>query len=107
MKSCTACQHAVRDVDLFCRQCGQALGVRCVCGAACSDEDRFCGQCGLPVAGGAAAPQRTAPDAAPKGVSSPVGDMMADAERDRKHFRLGRSILGQDDIDTLFEEDEA
>ena len=103
-----SCQHHISSTDLFCRRCGQRLGVRCICGACCVEGDRFCWQCGQALTTNRvepappdippAVPQRAAPD--PQHLPD---DLVAEAEQDDQHYQLGHSMLHQDDIDSLFE----
>jgi class 3 adenylate cyclase/tetratricopeptide (TPR) repeat protein len=46
---CLRCRHENRDDARFCRECGEAFGIRCaVCGTSLTAESRFCDNCGTP-----------------------------------------------------------
>ncbi len=94
---------------MFCRQCGERIARRCLCGSVCLPTDHFCGNCGgsQQQEGGHASlagdsdvnvDQRTESDSR----KVPADSLTEEAERDREHYKLGRSQLQQDDIDALF-----
>src|SRR6266481_2016594 len=48
---CLRCRHENRSDARFCRECGEAFGIRCaVCGTNLAAESKFCDNCGAPSA---------------------------------------------------------
>jgi class 3 adenylate cyclase len=48
---CPRCRHENRSDARFCRECGEAFGIRCaVCGTDLAAESKFCDNCGTPSA---------------------------------------------------------
>ncbi len=107
MSTCAGCGKSVGDAHMFCRRCGKRVGVACVCGAVGTSDDAFCWQCGRAMGDRAAASCRnngnrdTSPETESGGARE---DMLAEAERDGRQFRLNRMNLDQRDIDEIFDE---
>lgn len=108
MSTCPGCNGDISAHHMFCRHCGQRVGVPCTCGAVPAPDDRFCWRCGreggLERSQGSTsvpAEQRTStPQTAPE---TPCRDLADEAEQDGRQFRLSRAKLDQQDIDELFD----
>ena len=106
MSACAGCGETIGEAHMFCRRCGRRVGVVCVCGAVGTADDTFCWRCGQAAGGRATAScsdhghQDMESDAAPV---EPEEDMLAEAKRDGRQFRLNRLKLDQQDIDEMFD----
>jgi hypothetical protein len=107
---CSRCSTENDSIRKYCHACGAPLGPICSrCGTVSRFEDQFCGICGLPVGNALKQPTGTPSMGS---FAEPTDTKQYNAEEIRdllilrnamKQDERGTVILGQHDIDKLFE----